>query len=156
MKYLLLGLLLSLIAHAANAGDPVLAPNAPKDQPVQNKSASTVQKAIQPYVERARATYPEAKQRFLAGLPKGQYFFLTTALRDSKGNVEQVFIAVTEINAGSVTGKIWSDILGVEGYRRGQLYTFAESQMVDWLITKPDGSEEGNVVGKFLDTYDRR
>jgi hypothetical protein len=26
-----------------------------------------------------------------------------------------------------------------------------EPVLIDWLITKPDGSEEGNVVGKFLD-----
>jgi hypothetical protein len=29
----------------------------------------------------------------------------------------------------------------------------SEAELLDWLITKPDGSEEGNVVGKFLDTY---
>jgi hypothetical protein len=27
-----------------------------------------------------------------------------------------------------------------------------EPVLIDWLITKPDGSEGGNVVGKFLDT----
>ena len=29
----------------------------------------------------------------------------------------------------------------------------AESDLLDWVIRKPYGSEEGNVVGKFLDTY---
>ena len=25
--------------------------------------------------------------------------------------------------------------------------------VIDWTIVMPDGSEEGNVVGNFLDTY---
>ena len=28
-----------------------------------------------------------------------------------------------------------------------------ESDVLDWTISKPDGTEEGNFVGKFLDTY---
>jgi hypothetical protein len=35
----------------------------------------------------------------------------------------------------------------------GDRYATAETELLDWLITKPDGTEEGNVVGKFLDTY---
>jgi hypothetical protein len=38
--------------------------------------------------------------------------------------------------------------------RRG--YSFQESELVDWLISRPDGSEEGNVVGKFLDERNAR
>ena len=26
-------------------------------------------------------------------------------------------------------------------------------EVLDWTISKPDGTEEGNFVGKFLDTY---
>ena len=35
----------------------------------------------------------------------------------------------------------------------GDSYQFSESDLLDWLITHPDGSEEGNFVGKFLDSY---
>ena len=54
---------------------------------------------------------------------------------------------------GTVSGVISTAIYAVAGYRNGQPYSFPESELVDWLISKPDGSEEGNVVGKFLDTY---
>ena len=37
----------------------------------------------------------------------------------------------------------------------GDPYTFPEGELVDWLITHPDGSEEGNVVGKFLDEWQK-
>ena len=32
---------------------------------------------------------------------------------------------------------------------------FPESELVDWVITHPDGIEEGNVVGKFLDEWQK-
>lgn len=43
----------------------------------------------------------------------------------------------------------------VRQYRRGDHNELKEADLVDWLISKPDGSEEGNVVGKFLDTLHR-
>jgi hypothetical protein len=59
---------------------------------------------------------------------------------------------VDRIDSGVVTGRISSDILAVDGYRRGATLTFREAEVIDWLISRPDGSEEGNFVGKFLDT----
>jgi hypothetical protein len=145
--------LIFLSSGAAHADGPVLAPNAPQDRPGVHSSQQRFEAAIAPYVARAKASYPEAKKRFLAGLPPRHYFFITTRLTDKQGRVEQVFIAVSNIREGTVTGRIWSKIMFVEGYRHGDTITFDEAGMIDWLITRPDGSEEGNVVGKFLDTY---
>ena len=133
-----------------------LSPDAPKDQ---NKTATKdeaakMEEAIKPYVEKARKSYPDAKKRFLAGLPPKQTFFITTRLHDDKGHFEQVFIAVKEIKDGRIKGLIWSDIMFISGYKHGDSYSFPESELIDWTISKPDGSEEGNFVGKFLDTYD--
>jgi hypothetical protein len=153
MKHVLVFAFFGLLSTCCLAADPVLAPNAPKDNPVHAESEARMEKAIAPYVAQAKASYPQAKQRFLGGLPKGHSFFLTTRLVDKKGNVEQVFIAVQSIRNDLVVGKIWSDIQGVDGFRHGDSYSFRESAMIDWLITKPDGTEEGNFVGKFLDTY---
>jgi hypothetical protein len=38
----------------------------------------------------------------------------------------------------------------------GDPYKLSERDLTDWLISKPDGSEEGNVVGKFLDEWKTR
>lgn len=153
LKRLLAVSAMAVMATLAHASDPVLSRDAPQDKPAVISSALRYQRAIAPLVARARASYPQAKQRFLAGLPAGQTFFLTTELMDARGNTEQVFIAVSSIENGKVTGRIWNDLMHVTGYRRGQTYSFSETVLIDWLITKPDGSEEGNVVGKFLDTY---
>lgn len=154
LKRLALSCILALLATAALAATPVLARNAPKDKPARIQSTDPFEKAIAPYVAQARATYPQARERFLAGLPKGQLFFLTTRIKDRKGNVAQTFIEVKAIQNGIVTGRISNDLIVVEGFRQGDTYAFPEREMIDWTIVKPDGSEEGNFVGKFLDTYD--
>lgn len=132
-----------------------LAPNAPEDKPwsIKTGEAAEFDRAIAPYVAKALATYPEAKKRFLAGLPPKHTFYITTRLRDAEGRWEQSFIEVENISQGVVTGVIASHLNGVKGYKAGDRHTFPEAEMLDWLISKPDGTEEGNVVGIFLDTY---
>ncbi|KAF0812389.1 hypothetical protein IGB42_03057 [Andreprevotia sp. IGB-42] len=138
---------IACLLSLSHAADPALAPNAPKDRVV-----PLVPAEIAPYVQQARNTYAAAKRRFQAGLPAGQSFFLATTLTDLSGNRENVFIAVNRINNGVVYGKIWNDLQTVRGYRYGDAYSFAENRMLDWLITKAYGSEEGNFVGKYLDS----
>jgi uncharacterized protein YegJ (DUF2314 family) len=123
------------------------------DQPVGGTGAAGLQEvenAIAPYVQKARSTYPDAKRRFLTGLPEGAAFFTTVRLHDDAGGMEMVFVKVTKIDGGQVAGVIASDIDTVRGYRLGQAYTFPETDVVDWTISNPDGTQEGNVVGRFL------
>ena len=148
-------LLSLLLASSAALAQPQLAPNAPQDQ-VQSFTKEKIEaydRAIGPYVAEARKTYPEAKKRFLSGLPPKHTFFITTRLHDNAGKWEQVFIAVERINGDKITGLIWNDVNRVSGFKHGDHYTFSEAELLDWLISKPDGTEEGNFVGKFLDTY---
>ena len=150
-----------LLAGCAGTGhrqQGALAPNAPADRPgtvradSPDEAFSHWQTLTAPHSQEALATYPGARQRYLKGLPAGENFFVTIILRDPARRFEQVFILVGGIEGGAVTGRIASDILAVDGYRRGATLTFRETEVVDWLISKPDGSEEGNFVGKFLDT----
>lgn len=109
-----------------------VAPTAQKDKPVQ-AIASEVQKleeAIKPYTEKAKKTYPKAKERFLEGLPPKHTFFITTRLHDKEGRFEQVFIAVKEIKGGKIRGLIWSDIQLVSGYKQEDSYSFPESELI--------------------------
>ena len=148
---------LVVAAHVAGAQRPVtVAPNAPPDRPVsavERCQWDATVRAMEPYVARARETYPAAKARFLAGLPARHSFFVTVRLTDKNQRNEQVFLAVDSIANGKIGGRIWSQIGLVSGYRLGQAYTIEESEIVDWLVSRPDGTEEGNVVGVFLDTY---
>jgi hypothetical protein len=159
------GILLALLtvvgvaAPAAAQERPVyVAPNAPTDQPVYAYSDSAQARffaLMEPHSAQARATYPGAKARFVKGLPAGQSFFAVTRLRDPDGRWEQVFIAVDRIEDGRITGRIWNPLTVVRSFRRGAVHTFREAELVDWMITRPDGTEEGNFVGKFIDEMQR-
>ena len=143
--------------HVLTGQQPIyIAPNAPRDQPADLTSQCqwrALVKATESLVAGARRTYPAAKQRFIAGLPPRQTFFITVRIDDSLAHHEQVFIAVDSVAGDRIVGRIASEIGLVRGYRAGQRYVSHETDVVDWLISKPDGSEEGNAVGKFLDTY---
>ena len=158
MRLLLVPIILLHIACATHKLQTVsVAPNAPEDRPVQvdSETRDELYALEEPYIAQARATYPSAKDRFLAGLPEKQSFFVVTRLHDSEGNAEQVFIAVDQIKDGKITGRIWNDVNLVRGFERAQVHTFTEGELIDWVITRPDGSEEGNFVGKFIDEYNR-
>lgn len=142
-----------LLSTSVCAQDPRLAPNAPQDKPAEIRSVERFEQAIAPYVARAKASYPQARERFLRGLARGESFFVTTRLYDDDGKFEQVFVAVKSISGGTVHGRIWTELMVVKQYKNQDPYSFPEDRVLDWLITKPDGSEEGNYVGKFLDTY---
>jgi len=110
------------------------------------------EKLIAPYVEQALKTLPVAKQKFLKGLKYGEAFFLVTRIYDKDGKFEQVFVRIKKWENDNIKGLISNDLHTVKEYYNGQMIDFKEKDVLDWLISKPDGNEEGNYVGKFLDT----
>jgi len=162
-----LGLLLALPAAAqqkTNASkEATLAPNAPADRPVsvaapEKEAAAALaafERHIAPAVQQARATLPQAKRRYLKGLPEGQLFFVTTRISDPSGLFEQVFVRVRQWQGSQVSGEIANELNNVKTYRQGQLIHLPEAAVFDWTISRLDGTEEGNYVGKLLDAYSR-
>jgi uncharacterized protein YegJ (DUF2314 family) len=117
-------------------------------------------RAIAPYVAKARATYPGAKKRFLAGLPPGYTFSVWIRLvqlpsKGKRGRFEDVFVTVDTIKNSKVTGRIANIPDNVTNYHEGQQITVPEAEVRNWVIVRPDGSEEGNYVGKFLEAQSK-
>ena len=89
------------------------------------KSYDALMKAEAPYIAKGRATYPAAKKRFLAGLPRGYSFEVRKRLVDPGGAAfEEVFIEVDAIKGGKVFGRIGNELGAVRSYRRGQRICF--------------------------------
>jgi hypothetical protein len=144
--FLILALVPSIVVAQRAPDKPVLG--------VGKKSYDAVLKAEAPYIAKGRATYPAAKKRFLAGLPRNYRFEVRKRLADpGRTAYEEVFIEVDAIKGGNVYGRIGSELGVVRSYRRWQRISFSESAVLDWTIVHPDGREEGNYVGKFIDTY---
>jgi hypothetical protein len=148
-------LVVAVVAVSAIAQNTELSRRVPPDisTSVTPEQLKALDEAMKPYVEQARKTFPGAKARFVAGLQKGQSLFVTARLYDERGRSELAFISVTRLEGGIVEGRIWSNLNVVTTYRRRDRYAFTEADMVDWVIAYPDGTEEGNLVGKSLDSY---
>jgi uncharacterized protein YegJ (DUF2314 family) len=138
------------------AANGQMAPNAPADRLVPATADCqwlALRKAMEPYVAQARETYPEARRRFIARPQPARPMFVTTQLHDTGGRREQVFVAVDSIVGPRIYGSLASEVSTVQGYQYHQPISLDESDLMDWMFANPDGSEEGNVVGKFLDSY---
>ena len=104
-------------------------------------------------------TSPRPRQHIL--MPNGDFspayllvtFFVTTRLQDAAGRIEQIFVLVDSIIGDRVTGWIASDLEQVVGFHKGQRYELLERDLLDWMILRPDGTEEGNVVGLFVQGF---
>ena len=73
--------------------------------------------------------------------------------KKNEARKKQKIIEVKEIKDGKITGLIASDVEFISKYKYGDIYVLPETDLIDWTISKPDGTEEGNFVGNFLDTY---
>ena len=164
--FLLVASLTQLLAFRAAAQMDVpantasLPAAAPADRPVSVAAANesdakaalaALDHRIAPAVKQARAILPQAKRRFLKGLPDGQGSYVTTRVADPDGRFEQVFVRVKQWQGSQIQGFITSQSNVVESFQKNQLVTFSESAVLDWTISRPDGSEEGNYVGKLID-----
>jgi hypothetical protein len=143
-----------VFCEAQQNNAPTPSPSPPVDQQVQVQADAIKQfeESLKPYIEKARKTYPEVKQRFLQGLPRGYHFSITTRIYDEQGRYEQAFVGVKEIKDGVIKGVIESEMNFVTKYKEGDAYSFPEKELIDWTIVRPDRSEEGNVVGKYIDS----
>jgi uncharacterized protein YegJ (DUF2314 family) len=123
----------------------------PQDTPTEHTERDILAKR-QPFVDQAKKTYAEARQRYLAGLPRGSSFFVTVDFKE--GNVqENAYIAVRAIEGNQIRGVVSTKLLRIKSRSYAEELTFPESEVIDWTITSADGKEEGNFVGKFLDEY---
>jgi hypothetical protein len=135
----------------------------PPDRPLRlvDEQTTAYDKAIAPYIAKARATYPAAKKRYLEGLPPGYSFSVWIRLYQKHTKTpqlrhEDVFVQVDSIKNGVVNGRINNKILLLTNHKEGERISIPESEIKNWLILRPDGVEEGNPVGKFLDHYKPR
>ena len=131
--------------------EPHLAENAPVDCAFET-TATDLFGVIEDKSPEAMKSWPEAKARFLRGLPDKHSLFVTFILVDQEQRAEYVFLAVDAISDEGVSGRLWTDLFVVQGFEHGDRFLVDEEAISDWLISKPDGTEDGNLIGKYLDT----
>jgi hypothetical protein len=111
------------------------------------EEAADLEALMQPCIDYARESFPEAAVRFDAGLPPKTIFAVVA--RDDCG--AHFYVGVDAIDATMVHGQI-SDDRHVCGrlYEKGGKISMDRADLVDWLVIYPDRPEEGNLTGKYL------
>ena len=146
------------VPHVPESTEAAIPPEAtaPPDKSVKTNSRAEnerLDKAIEPYVAKARAGLPALKKQFNAGMPKEEMLLLTVRVYDPDGKFEQVFVTVQSWTDAEVSGNIASEVIGIKSHKMGDTITFEPAKILDWTLVKSDGTEEGNVVGNFLNTF---
>jgi uncharacterized protein YegJ (DUF2314 family) len=152
---------IALVVTTLSLCTAVAQDGAPPDKPQTmhpGKEFEAYERAIAPYVAKARASYPAAKKRFLRGLPPGYSFTVFVRVYQSAGKshkeaVEDLYVIVDAIKGGKVNGRINNKPLSLTKYRLGDRVTFPESRIMNWVVLRPDGSEEANELGNFIDHW---
>jgi hypothetical protein len=136
-------LMFSVIADAESSADPGV-------KAVGQQGVEAMFRAEAPYIAKARASYPQAKSRYLAGLPAGYSFVVRKHLTEpGTHKSDGVLIEVDSIKNGKIYGRIGE--VDLPSFHRGQRISFPESELEDWVIRHPNGSHEGDFIGKFVE-----
>ena len=126
-------------------------PGAPNVTPlIKPDMAQRVMPLLQPNIDNARQSWPNARGRFLTGLPLANELVVTTMTEDNLGHSAFVFVKVDRLVEGVIHGHVWQNLATPSDWRRGDLFAFPEKDLLDWRIVRPDGTIEGNFLGKFL------
>ncbi len=139
-------------SSASAEGLPELADNAPEDCPTTG-TVEWLLAAVEDLSPQAMEQWPGIRSRFEAGLPEGEHLFVTTILEAEGGPFEYIFVSVNSLRGTKLIGQVASEIMMIPGVRHGDPITIMEEDIADWVISKPDGSEEGNRIGLALEHY---
>lgn len=102
-------------------------------------------------VREALRTLPQAKKRFLAGLPEGDQFLLSVRVAASDTSVRQVSARVLGWRGNTVQALLLPEA-GAATPAEPLPVSFPETAVVDWTLLRASGREEGNYVGRYTET----
>ncbi|GAB3302717.1 hypothetical protein GCM10027348_29800 [Hymenobacter tenuis] len=107
-------------------------------------------------LKEARRTLPQVRQRFQQGLPAGTRLYVTAKVLNEVATPEPVLILVDTWQQGLISGRIVR--LAAANSRSTSAVApveLDETVVLDWTVIRPQGAEEGNYLGKFLDLEER-
>ncbi|MBF9223804.1 hypothetical protein [Hymenobacter ruricola] len=100
----------------------------------------------------ALRTLPQAKKRFLAGLPTGDQFLLSVRVLATDTSFRQASARVLGWHGNTVQALLLPDAASSTAPVEPVPVSFPETAVVDWTLLRANGREEGNYVGRYIDT----
>ena len=113
-------------------------------------------KFIEPYIEKARATFPAVKKKYIAGdyVRENRQLKVQIELADKDGTKEMVFLVVTQCLGNRFQGIVVNEVQLLKEYKEGNAVSFSQDQVKNWVVMDSKGNEEGNYVGKAIEAFD--
>lgn len=156
MKTLSLALVLSVgasfaLSAAAQAPQPVVLTAAtapPGVRPALTRDAAALAEPMQ----EALRTLPLARKKFLAGLPSGDQFLVTVRVAATDTSFRQASARVMGWRDKKVQALLLPSVANPAGPAEPTPVSFPETAVIDWTLLRAGGREEGNYVGKHLET----
>ena len=103
-------------------------------------------------VREALRTLPQAKKRFLAGLPQGDQFLLSVRVIATDTSFRQASARVLGWHGSTVQALLLPSPANSAGPTEPTPVSFPETAVLDWTLLRASGREEGNYVGRYTDT----
>lgn len=103
-------------------------------------------------VREALRTLPQAKKKFLAGLPAGDQFLLSVRVAASDTSFRQASARVLGWRGNTVQALLLPTAADSATPTEPMPVSFPETAVVDWTLLRASGREEGNYVGRYTDT----
>lgn len=100
----------------------------------------------------ALRTLPQAKRRFLAGLPQGDQFLLSVRVVATDTSFRQASARVLGWHGSTVQALLLPSPADSAGPTEPTPVSFPETAVLDWTLLRASGREEGNYVGRYIDT----
>ena len=100
----------------------------------------------------ALRTLPLAKKRFLAGLPQGDQFLLSVRVAATDTSFRQASARVLGWHGSTVQALLLPRPADSAGPTEPTPVSFSETAVLDWTLLRASGREEGNYVGRYIDT----
>ncbi len=104
--------------------------------------------------ENARGRLPELKQSFNEGLEPGYTILVKVPFETEDGSNEWMWVEVIKWTDNEMEGILQNDPYEVSYVKAGALVKINEPDIFDYILSKPDGSYEGNVTGEVLESRD--
>jgi hypothetical protein len=104
-------------------------------------------------VREALRTLPQAKKKFLAGLPIGDQFLLSVRVIATDTSFRQASARVLGWHGNTVQALLLPTDTAAK--TEPTPVSFPETAVVDWTLLRASGREEGNYVGRYLELDQR-
>ena len=99
---------------------------------------------------RARATLMKIKPRYLKAIPFGERLLVKSPFRMPDGGNEWMWVEVVRWRGHTIHGILDNDPFDVPDLKAGAKVEVEDSLVFDYLLTKRDGTEEGNETGRLV------